>query len=186
MIQYSSATEIAIKGTSLGYILTTPDDIKQGEKLPLIIFLHGAGERGNNLDLLKVYCIPKLFTKNPEHDGVRAITLSPQCPQEHTWIDFKHELYALFDEIIEKYPVDKDRVSLCGISMGGFGTWELALSQAHRFSAIAPLCGGGMNWRAWYVKDLPIRVYHGKKDDIVPISQSEAMVNSIVLQGGNI
>ncbi len=186
MIQYSKSNSFKRESTSLGYILTSPDNIKADERLPLIIFLHGAGERGDNLDLLKVYCIPKLFSQNPEYDGVRAFTLSPQCPTEHTWIDFKTELFALFDEIIQKYPIDKSRVSLCGISMGGFGTWELALSESHRFSAIAPLCGGGMNWRAWYVKDIPIRVYHGRRDDVVPLSQSEAMVNSIRLQGGNV
>lgn len=186
MIEYSKTSKFTKEATELGYILTAPSDIKEGEELPLIIFLHGAGERGDNLDMLKVYCVPKLFTKNQEHDGIRAFTISPQCPQEHTWIDFKSELFALFDEIIEKYPIDKSRVSLCGISMGGFGTWELALSEPWRFSAIAPLCGGGMNWRAWYVKDIPIRVYHGRRDDIVPLSQSEAMVNSVRLQGGNV
>ena len=186
MIQYSKSNSFNVEAVSLGDILTCPDNIGADERLPLIIFLHGAGERGDNLDLLKAYCIPKLFTKNPEHDGVRAITLSPQCPTEHTWIDFKKELFALFDEIIKNYPIDESRVSLCGISMGGFGTWELALTNAQKFSAIAPLCGGGMNWRAWYVKDLPIRVYHGRRDDVVPLSQSEAMVNSILLQGGNV
>ena len=184
MVHYSKSNAFTREAAQLGYILTVPDNIGKDEALPLIIFLHGAGERGNNLELLKAYCVPKLFTANPNYE--RAITLSPQCPSECTWIDFKNELFALFDEIIENYPVDKSRVSLCGLSMGGFGTWELALSQAHRFSAIAPLCGGGMNWRAWYVKDLPIRVYHGKRDDVVPISQSEAMVNSIRAQGGSV
>ncbi len=186
MIQYGKAEAKNRVSGELGYILTAPSNINENERLPLIIFLHGAGERGNNLDLLKCYCIPKLFTANQEYNGLRVFTLSPQCPLEKTWIDFKRELFDLFDEICEKYPIDKKRVSLCGISMGGFGTWELALSESHRFSAIAPLCGGGMNWRAWYVKDLPIRVYHGRRDDIVPLSQSEAMVNSIKLQGGRV
>jgi len=186
MIKYCKSEAYSKQMAQLGYILTGPQDVKEGERLPLIIFLHGAGERGDNLDMLKVYCVPKLFSANPEHEGLRVFTLSPQCPQEATWIDFKDELFNLFDSIIENNPIDKSRVSLCGISMGGFGTWELALSQPHRFSAIAPLCGGGMNWRAWYVKDIPIRVYHGRKDDVVPLSQSEAMVNSIRLQGGNV
>lgn len=186
MIRYCKM-EVKSKSTSeLGYILTSPSNINENERLPLIIFLHGAGERGEDLEKLKCYCIPKLFCNNQDYNGLRVFTLSPQCPQEKTWIDFKTELFDLFDEICEKYPIDKNRVSLCGISMGGFGTWELALTQPERFSAIAPLCGGGMNWRAWYVKDIPIRVYHGRRDDIVPLSQSEAMVNSIRLQGGNV
>ena len=186
MVQYKKTRPTNKISKELGYILTSPDSIDKNERLPLIIFLHGAGERGDNLDLLKCYCIPKLFTKNSQHDGLRVFTLSPQCPREKTWIDFKDELFDLFDEICANYPIDKSRVSLCGISMGGFGTWELALTQAQRFSAIAPLCGGGMNWRAWYIKDLPIRVYHGRRDDVVPLSQSEAMVNSIRIQGGKV
>ena len=186
MIKYLETNSFTREAAKLGYILTAPSDIKDGEVLPLIIFLHGAGERGTDLDKLKAYCVPKLFTSNPDFEGVRAFTLSPQCPCERTWIDFKAELFALFDDIIANYPIDKSRVSLCGISMGGFGTWELALSEPWRFSAIAPLCGGGMNWRAWYVKDIPIRVYHGRRDDVVPLSQSEAMVNSVRAQGGSV
>ncbi|MBR2025267.1 MAG: phospholipase [Clostridia bacterium] len=186
MINYFKSDVKTRESTSLGYILTSPSNINDNEKYPLIVFLHGAGERGDNLDLLKCYCIPKLFTNDCDYQGLKTFTVSPQCPSEKTWIDFKNEIYDLIDEICEKYPINKDRISLCGISMGGFGTWELALSECHRFYKIAPLCGGGMNWRAWYVKDIPIRVYHGRRDDIVPLCQSEAMVNSIKLQGGNV
>ena len=186
MTNYLKSMPKSVTMQELGYILTSPSNIDNDERYPLIIFLHGAGERGDNLDLLKCYCIPKLFTADNDYQGMQVFTLSPQCPCEKTWIDFKKELFNLFDEICEKYPIDRSRVSLCGISMGGFGTWELALSQPERFHKISPLCGGGMNWRAWYVKDIPIRVYHGKLDDIVPISQSEAMVNSVKLQGGNV
>lgn len=186
MVSYSKSQSTQKKTMELGYILTSPSNINENEKYPLIVFLHGAGERGDNLDLLKCYCIPKLFCANSDYQGLKAFTLSPQCPTEKTWIDFKDELFSLIDEICESYPIDRSRVSACGISMGGFGTWELALTEPQRFYKIAPLCGGGMNWRAWYVKDIPIRVYHGKLDDIVPISQSEAMVNSVKLQGGNV
>ena len=172
--------------SSLKYIVTTPSDYDKKESLPMIVFLHGAGERGENLDALKCYCIPKLFTENQDYNGLRVITLSPLCKQERTWYDYKWNVISLIDEIADEYNVDKDRISLCGISMGGFGTWEIALQVPEKFSAIAPICGGGMNWRAWYVRNLPIRVYHGKRDDIVPISQSEAMVNSIRIQGGNV
>lgn len=170
----------------LKYILTAPTDYKKGESLPLIVFLHGAGERGDNLDALKTYCIPKLFTNNQDYQGLRVLTLSPQCPTERTWVDYKWEVISLIDQIADEYGVNKDAISLCGISMGGFGTWEIALQVPEKFSAIAPICGGGMNWRAWYLRNTPIRVFHGKLDDVVPISQSEAMVNSIKLQGGNV
>ena len=174
------------KAKSLKYILTTPTDYDKSERLPMIVFLHGAGERGDDLEALKTHGIPKLFTQNQDYDGLRVITLSPQCPQERTWYDYKWEVISLIEAISEDYNVDKERVALCGISMGGFGTWEIALQVPEMFCKIAPICGGGMNWRAWYLRNTPIRVYHGRLDDIVPISQSEAMVNSIRLQGGDI
>ena len=185
MINYAQKT-FENSQTALKYILTTPTDYDKSEKLPLIVFLHGAGERGDNLDALKVYCIPKLFTRDQDYLGIRAITLSPQCPVERTWYDYKWEVISLIDEICEQYNADRDRVSLCGISMGGFGTWEIALQVPEMFSAIAPICGGGMNWRAWYLRNTPIRVFHGRLDDVVPISQSEAMVNSLRLQGADV
>lgn len=186
MVSYNKSAEFDIKAHKLNYILTAPNDIKEGEKLPLIVFLHGAGERGDDIEKLKVYCIPKLFTKNEEHAGVRAYTLSPQCPSwPFTWYDFKNEVMALIDEVIANNQIDPKKVSLCGISMGGFGTWELAMTYPERFAKIAPLCSGGMSWRAWMIK-MPVRVYHGKRDDVVPFAYSELMVNAVKASGGNV
>ena len=185
MIKHEKLEKIQAELCELGYILTSPDNIKEGEKLPLIVFLHGAGERGDDLEKLKIYCIPKLFTRNQEHNGIRAYTLSPQCPHNTTWIDYKRELIALIDKVVYENQIDPKMVSLCGISMGGFGTWELALTYPEKFHKIAPLCGGGMNWRAWAIS-MPVRVFHGKLDDVVPISQSEAMVNSLRAQGKDV
>lgn len=185
MIKQEKSKKISIEATQLGYILTGPDNIQPNERLPLIVFLHGAGERGDDIEKLKIYCVPKLFTKNQEHKGIRAYTLSPQCPHNTTWIDYKKELKALIEDIADSNQVDKANISLCGISMGGFGTWEMALTYPEMFSKIAPLCGGGMNWRAWALS-MPIRVFHGRLDDVVPLSQSEAMVNSAKAQGKNV
>ena len=185
MIKHEKLEKMQAELTELGYILTCPDDIKDGEKLPLIVFLHGAGERENDLEKLKVYCVPKLFTQNQEYNGIRAYTLSPQCPHNTTWIDYKRELVALIDKVACENQIDEKKISLCGISMGGFGTWEMALTYPDKFHKIAPLCGGGMNWRAWAI-NMPVRVFHGKLDDVVPISQSEAMVNSLKAQGKDV
>ncbi len=174
--------QIGVESTSLKYIVTAPTDFdKQEESLPMIVFLHGAGERGDDLEKLKVYCIPKIFTNNP--DTERVITLSPLCHSEKTWYDHKWQVIKLIDEIAEEYNVNKNKITLCGISMGGFGTWEIALSVPEKFAAIAPICGGGMSWRAWYLRNMPIRVYHGGRDDIVPMQYSELMVNAIKAQG---
>jgi predicted peptidase len=181
MVRYFE-NELGRDKVKLKYILTTPSNFdKEKESLPLIVFLHGAGERGDDIEKLKVYCVPKLFCENPDRE--RVITLSPQCHSEKTWYDFKNEVLSLIDQISEEYNVDKARISLCGISMGGFGTWEIAMSARGKFSAIAPICGGGMSWRAWYVNNLPIRVYHGKRDDIVPIAFSQMMVDAVRAQG---
>ena len=185
MIKYEKSASFDIEAKQLNYILTAPDDIKEDEKLPLIVFLHGAGERGDDVEKLKVYCVPKLFTKNSEHNGVRAYTLSPQCPfHPFTWYDFKNEVMALIDKTIAENQIDPNMVSLCGISMGGFGTWELAMTYPHRFFKIAPLCSGGMSWRAWALK-MPVRAFHGKLDDVVPYDYSTLMVNAVNASGGN-
>ncbi len=181
MVNYLTSNKSRLK-----YILTAPTDFDKSESLPMIVFLHGAGERGDDLEKLKAHCIPKLFTLDQDYASTRVITISPQCPQEYTWYDYKWDVISLIDEVAEEYNVDKDRISLCGISMGGFGTWEIALQVPEKFSAIAPICGGGMSWRAWYLRNTPIRVYHGRRDDIVPICMSETMVNAIRLQGGNV
>ena len=185
MVQYLK-DDFSREQSSLKYILTTPTDFDKSESLPLMVFLHGAGERGEDLDALKRYCIPKLFTQNQDYNGIRAITLSPLCPIERTWYDYKWEVISLIEKIASEYNVDRHRISLSGISMGGSGTWEIAMQAPELFSAIAPICGGGMNWRAWYVRNIPIRVYHGRLDDVVPLTQSEAMVNSVRVQGGNV
>lgn len=185
MVTYNKSEKIEILSTQLNYILTSPDDVKENERLPLIVFLHGAGERGDDINMVKIYCVPKLFTNDVNYKGLRAYTLSPQCPHNTTWIDYKKELLNLIDYIVANNNIDKNRVSLCGISMGGFGTWEMAMTYPDRFYKIAPLCGGGMNWRAWAL-NMPIRVYHGRRDDVVPFCQSEAMVNSIKANGGNV
>lgn len=181
MIQYLENEKATLK-----YILTAPTDFDGSESLPMIVFLHGAGERGNDLEKIKAHGIPKLFSKDENYEGIRAITISPQCPEERTWYDFKWDVISLIDEVADKYNVDKSKISLCGISMGGFGTWEIALQVPEKLFKIAPICGGGMSWRAWYLRNTPIRVYHGGLDNIVPLCMSEVMVNAIREQGGNV
>lgn len=181
MVQYLENEKATLK-----YILTAPTDFDCSESLPMIVFLHGAGERGNDLEKIKAHGIPKLFSKDENYKGIRAITISPQCPEERTWYDFKWDVISLIDEVADKYNVDKSKISLCGISMGGFGTWEIALQIPEKLFKIAPICGGGMSWRAWYLRNTPIRVYHGGLDNIVPLCMSEVMVNAIREQGGNV
>ena len=158
----------------------------QDEKLPLIVFLHGAGERGpgdgSRLSVVKVHGVPKLFDRA---SPLRAVTLSPQCPENCVWNDITAGLAELISLIAAEYGADERRVSLTGLSMGGYGSWELGMSHPELFSAIAPICGGGMPWRAAALKDIPVRAFHGDRDDAVPVSASYEMADAVNACGGS-
>jgi predicted peptidase len=163
-------------GVTLDYLLYLPADYDRQESWPLVIFLHGAGERGDDLELVKKHGPPKLIAQGKQFP---FIVVSPQCPKDEWWAWKPLELMALVDEIGSKYKVDQDRIYLTGLSMGGFGTWALAAYAPRRFAAIAPICGGG---EALYVRRLghmPTWVFHGAKDPVVPLKRSEDMVTAL-------
>ena len=162
------------------YLIYLPKDYDKKESWPLMLFLHGAGERGDNLEAVKVHGPPKLIEAGKEFP---FIVISPQCPKDKWWDP--DELKALLDEIVKKYKVDKDRIYVTGLSMGGYGTWALAAEQPMRFAAIVPICGGGDPEKAKLIADVPIWVFHGKKDSVVPFSNSEKMVEALKKRGGD-
>jgi predicted peptidase len=166
---------------TMNYLVYLPKDYQQQASWPLLVFLHGAGERGDNLDLVKKHGPPKLIEAGKPFP---FIVVSPQCPKDHWWEPF--ELSALLDEIVEKYKVDQDRVYLTGLSMGGFGTWALAAYAPSRFAALAPICGGGDPIAARRVGQVPVWVFHGAKDPVVPLERSEKMVEAMKRFGGNV
>lgn len=167
------------------YLLALPEGYGQkGQKWPLMLFLHGAGERGSDLNKVKVHGPPKLIEQGK---SLPFIVVSPQCPSGSWWASPEQiqVLIALLDEMVEKYDVDESRVYLTGLSMGGFGTWALGSTCPDRFAALVPICGGGQPRMARQLKDLPIWVFHGARDNVVPISQSEEMVEALKAAGGN-
>ena len=168
---------------TMNYLLAVPEDKKADEQLPLLVFLHGAGERGTNPQLIKTHGVPKMLD---EGLPVRAIILAPQVPDErHVWNTLTDETMELIRYVRDDMNADVDKVSVTGISMGGYGTGELALSYDKEVSAIAPICGGGMSWRGSILKEMPIRAFHGDKDDVVPIEASREMIDNINSQGGD-
>lgn len=180
----SSFERKVIKQIIINYLIYIPEGYKQDDKRwPLILFLHGAGERGNNLEIVKRNGIPK---KVEEISDFPFITISPQCPEESWWGEQSETLIMMLDEIIKKYNVDNDRVYLTGLSMGGYGTWFLAAQHPEKFAAIAPICGGGDPQWADVLKDIPVWVFHGAKDDIVPIEESNIMVKALRENGNNV
>ncbi len=166
---------------TMSYLVYLPKEYDQKEAWPLMLFLHGAGERGSNLDLVKLHGPPKLIAAGKEFP---FIVVSPQCPEGKWWDSV--ELAALLDEITEKYKVDRDRIYVTGLSMGGFGTWSLAAYQPNRFAAIVPICGGGEPFLTMLFPHVPAWVFHGAKDPVVPLERSEKMVEAMKKFGGKV
>lgn len=165
------------------YLLYLPADYDKGDKKwPLIMFLHGAGERGNNLEVVKKHGPPKMIAQGKSFD---FIIVSPQCPNDMWWPEKTDLLITLLDEIEAKYKVDTDRVYLTGMSMGGFGTWTLAIEYPNRFAAIAPICGGSERYLGYRLKKVPVWAFHGAKDNTVPLVRSQEMVDAVKKAGGD-
>lgn len=160
------------------YIIYEPQSL---EDVPLIIYLHGAGERGKTVDHLYRHAVPKLLKTGKE---VNALVLCPQCPAGYVWNNLVYELKGLIDKIVCEYNISKDRIAITGSSMGGFGTWEMGLTYRNFFSAIAPVAGGGMSWRCRGLKTTPVFAYHGENDDAVPARNSVEMANAVNVTGG--
>jgi predicted peptidase len=164
------------------FLLFLPKNFGQEkQKWPLIIFLHGSGARGNDLEKVKVDGPPKIVEQQPDFP---FIVVSPQAPTGTGW--FPEVLNALLDELIERLPIDQDRIYLTGLSLGGHGTWSFAQEYPDRFAAIAPVCGTGDPDRACVLKNLPVWAFHGAKDEVVPLKTQERMVNALKECGGDV
>ena len=172
------------------YLLYLPKNYaakKGANKWPLILFLHGAGERGTNLWLVAKHGPPKIVQEKPD---LPFIVVSPQCPSGERWDP--EVLLALLDRITARYQVDTNRIYLTGLSMGGYGTWSLGLTHPEKFAAIAPICGGGdaisvllpSPKKLPALKTLPIWAFHGAKDPVVTLEESERMVAAVNRAGG--
>jgi predicted peptidase len=176
-----------VKTVKANYLVYLPDDYADSkEDFPLILFLHGAGERGDDIRLVELQGPRKLVAK--EGKSFPFVIVCPQCPEGNWWSSGPQldVLTTLLDDITENYHIDKDRVYLTGLSMGGYGTWSLAWAYPERFAAIAPICGGGNRWDARRIAQLPVWVFHGAKDQVVSIEKFEIMVNAIKEAGGNV
>ncbi len=176
--QTSQRLNATIK-VEMGYLLSLPKDYETKESWPLVLFLHGSGERGDDLELVKKHGPPKLIGEGKEFP---FIVVSPQCPGSQSWRAI--ELTALLDEVTRTQKVDQDRIYVTGLSMGGFATWELAAFAPTRFAAIAPICGGGDPGWTRRFKHLPTWAFHGAKDLGVPVERSQEMIDAMTKYGG--
>jgi predicted peptidase len=166
------------------YLLYLPKDYKPRgkQRWPLMLFLHGAGERGTHLNAVAAHGPPKLVKQGREFP---FIIVSPQCPNDDTWSN--EALLYLLDEVVKKHRVDTNRIYLTGLSMGGYGTWALATAYPERFAAVAPICGGGDTIRVLLaesrrrsaLKQLPVWAFHGARDTVVTPDEGERMVEAL-------
>ncbi|WEK59862.1 MAG: PHB depolymerase family esterase [Candidatus Microbacterium colombiense] len=163
---------------TLRHLIHLPDDYDAdpGRRWPLVLFLHGAGERGSDLDLAALHGPPMLADAGHEFP---FILVTPQCAESSQWVTELSTLSVLLDEVVAEHRVDPHRVSVTGLSMGGFGTWSLAVRYPDRFAAIAPICGGLWLQSAAPIRHLPVWAFHGDADDVVPVAATEQIVDEL-------
>lgn len=171
------ATDVRVE---TDYLLSLPKDYASQEKWPLVIFLHGSGERGQDLELVKKHGPPKLAGAGKEFPFV---VVSPQCAEKTRWETYR--LIALLDDLCRRYRIDEDRIYVTGLSMGGAGTWNLAAAIPDRLAAIAPICGGGDPGITKRIASLPTWIFQGAKDSPESVAQAEAMFEALKKHGGS-
>lgn len=169
----ASAQLKAVKSkTGYSYLVRTPDNIKTDEKIPVIIFLHGRSLSGHDLNRVKRYGVLRAIERGKDLD---AIVVAPQT--SNGWDPDK--VVDVLDEVLKNYPADEHRVYVCGMSMGGYGTMDVAGKYPERFAAAVAICGGGTVSYACNLTQVPLWIQHGSADRAVPASESKKIYNAI-------
>ena len=150
------------------------------KRWPLVLFLHGAGERGSDIEMIKKHGLPKLIEAGKDFP---LVVISPQCPPGEWWNILALE--GLIEQTARELRIDRDRIYVTGLSMGGFGTWALAQRHPERYAAILPICGGGERQLARMLRDMPVWAFHGDADAVVPVERSQEMIDAIKKLGGS-
>lgn len=162
------------------YLLFLPETYPGESAWPLLLFLHGVGERGEDLEAVKAQGVPRVIEEGRD---LPFVVVSPQCPSGRYWTN--ELLIPLLDQVGSRHRIDPDRIYVTGLSMGGYATWSLAIEQPWRFAAIAPVCGGGDPRRVGRLRRVPVWAFHGAKDPVVPASASRRMVEALARCGGD-
>ena len=177
------------RAAEMEYLYYLPKDYnpKSRQRWPLMLFLHGAGERGTNVQRVAIHGPLKLVKQGKDFP---FLIVAPLCPTGEHWED--EPLLQLLEQVETKFAVDTNRVYLTGLSMGGYGTWRLGLTHPEKFAALVPICGGGQvidvllagsGRKVNPLKALPVWAFHGAKDPVVPLEESERMVNALKKSG---
>ncbi len=166
----------------LKYLISYPKEFSEDKKYPLLIFLHGVGSRSEyTTKLQNNICLTKLRERQ---DARGYIVLAPLCMRGN-WSEWMHVVLRLIESMRELSYIDKTRVHITGVSMGGYGTWALSILRQDWFASAMPLCGGGIPAFAKYLVDLPIRAFHGLRDQVVDPIESLEMVKAVNIGGGH-
>jgi predicted peptidase len=184
----------------LNYRLLKPLGYDAKKKYPLVLFLHGAGERGDDNKAQLKHVAPTYAAKE-NREKFPCFVLAPQCPSGQKWADVNwgaktHDLpekpatpmaltLQLIEQLKKQYSIDADRLYITGLSMGGYGTWDAVARHPEMFAAAVPMCGGGDENTAAKIAKLPIWNFHGDKDGAVPVARSRNMIEALKKAGGN-
>ncbi|MCB8933370.1 MAG: alpha/beta hydrolase-fold protein [Fimbriimonadaceae bacterium] len=176
---FSRKVSVTVSGR---YQLSLPEGYESGrERYPLLLFLHGAGERGDDLERAGIHGPLKEIRKGRK---LPFIVVAPLCPSDMAWDPLM--LSGLLDEVESKWRVDKDREYVTGLSLGGFGTYTLASFSPKRFAAIAPIAGWASRWIASTIKEIPIWSTHGDADPAVPLDQEAPLIAALKEAGADV
>ncbi len=186
-------------GTVVPYRWVAPEDPEEGRLYPIVLFLHGAGERGTDNTAQLIHGVGPLL-EGAKELGEKCFLIAPQCPPEQWWAPPNEErtglkaakqpnpqlalVLALVKKLMAEHPADPNRFYVTGISMGGFGTWDLLGRVPELIAAAVPICGGGDPSVAEKFKDVPIWAFHGEEDPVVPVKATRDMIDALERAGG--
>lgn len=187
-------------GTVLPYRLLKPQNVDTTKQYPVVLFLHGAGERGNDNETQLTY-MDKIFGSSNFRQKYPCYVILPQCAENFRWCEtdwtlpshtmpdtisvYLNAANQLLDSIVDAVNGDTSRLYITGMSMGGFGTWDLISRYPQKFAAAVPICGGADLDMACILKDMPIKTFHGSTDKLVKVTRTRNMTIAIHKCGGN-
>ena len=174
-----------IEGKDYKYMVYVPPTYDPAAQWPLILFLHGKGERGDDGTKQTKAGIGPAIRKNPDLYS-SAIVLMPQCPDHCWWVGATEYISLTLEKTCKEYSVDPSRIYLTGLSMGGFGSWMYGAEHSDVFAAVAPICGGGRASDAEKLVSVPVWAFHGAEDSVVPVEFTRRMVETLKKKGGNV
>ncbi len=179
--------------------LLRPETLVPGVSYPLVLYLHGMGERGED-NRAQLRFLPQWMTQPEARHRYPCFLLAPQCRPDRFWVETPRAfdrsaprrppgpqmqaVINLLDEVLAEQPIDRQRLYLTGLSMGGYGSWDLGTRLADRWAAVAPICGGGDELYADRLVGVPVWAWHGDADDVVPVQKSRSMIEAIRRAGG--